>query len=193
MPELEVEGVGTFEVEEGKRPVLAFEEDARVDIMHACGSYAKCSTCRVAYLAGEPEYEVMILDMRDLLGRLGSRARSTPTTTEGKSACEGKRHQRRRLSWRRTRGEDHARAHLDRETLSREAGRRGPRLPRDPESLIISATKGQPGTCAIGSQTGEGGKSKDPQCLRSVSVGPLPSREVLLERGTKEKTIRPGA
>jgi hypothetical protein len=26
----------------------------------------------VAYLAGEPEYEVMILDMRDLLGRLGS-------------------------------------------------------------------------------------------------------------------------
>ena len=40
--------------------------------MHACGSYAKCSTCRVAYLEGEPEDEVMILDMRDLLGRLGS-------------------------------------------------------------------------------------------------------------------------
>jgi ferredoxin len=106
VPELEVESVGTFEVEESKRPVLAFEEDARVDIMHACGSYAKCSTCRVAYLAGEPEYEVMILDMRDLLGRLGSRARSTPTTTEGKAACEGKRHQRRRLlapnPWRRS-------------------------------------------------------------------------------------------
>jgi hypothetical protein len=85
MPELEVEGVGTFEAEEGKRPV------------HACGSYAKCCTCRVAYLEGESEDEVMILDMRDLLGRLGSRAKSTPTTTEGKAACERKRHQRRRL------------------------------------------------------------------------------------------------
>ena len=49
--------------------------------MHACGSYAKCSTCRVAYLEGEPEDEVMILDMRDLLGRLGSRARSMRTMT----------------------------------------------------------------------------------------------------------------
>jgi ferredoxin len=76
MAELEVEGVGTFEVEEGERLVLTIEEDARVEIMHACGSYAKCRTCRVAFLEGEPEdtteAEVMILDMRDLLGRLGS-------------------------------------------------------------------------------------------------------------------------
>jgi ferredoxin len=76
MAELEVEGVGTLEVEEGKRLVLTIEEDARVEIMHACGSYAKCSTCRVAFLEGEPEdtteAEVMILDMRDLLGKLGS-------------------------------------------------------------------------------------------------------------------------
>jgi ferredoxin len=71
MPELEVEGVGTFEVEVGKRLVLAIEEDGRVDIMHACGSYAKHGTCRVVFLGGAPEYMTegeMNLDMRDLPG-----------------------------------------------------------------------------------------------------------------------------
>ena len=71
MPRLEVEGAGAFDVEEGKRLVLAIEEDAGVDIMHACGSYAKCTTCRVEFLEGEPEdmteAEMIILDMRDLL------------------------------------------------------------------------------------------------------------------------------
>jgi ferredoxin len=71
MPKLEVEGAGAFDVEEGKRLVLAIEEDAGVDIMHACGSYAKCTTCRVEFLEGEPEdmtnAEMVILDMRDLL------------------------------------------------------------------------------------------------------------------------------
>ena len=72
MPRIEVEGAGTFDVEEGKRLVLAIEEDAGVDIMHACGSYAKCTTCRVEFQEGEPEdmtdAEMVILDMRDLLG-----------------------------------------------------------------------------------------------------------------------------
>ncbi len=71
VPKLEVDGVGTFDVEEGKRLVLAIEEDAGVDIMHACGSYAKCTTCRVEFLEGEPEdmteAEMMILDKRQLL------------------------------------------------------------------------------------------------------------------------------
>jgi ferredoxin len=71
VPELEVQGVGTFDVEEGKRLVVAIEEDAGVDIMHTCGSYAKCTTCRVEFLEGEPEdmteAEMMILDMRQLL------------------------------------------------------------------------------------------------------------------------------
>jgi ferredoxin len=69
MPRLAVEGVGVFDVEEGKRLVLAIEEDAGVDIMHACGSYARCTTCRVEFLEGEPEAmtqaEMMILGMRD--------------------------------------------------------------------------------------------------------------------------------
>jgi ferredoxin len=74
MPRLEVEGVGAFEVEEGKRLVLAIEEDAGVDIMHACGSYARCTTCRVEFLEGEPEdmtqAELMALNMRDLVGEV---------------------------------------------------------------------------------------------------------------------------
>ena len=37
MPRLDVEGTGTFDVEEGKRLVLAIEEDAGVDILHDVG------------------------------------------------------------------------------------------------------------------------------------------------------------
>jgi hypothetical protein len=37
MPRLEVEGAGAFDVEEGKRLVLAIEEDAGVDILHDVG------------------------------------------------------------------------------------------------------------------------------------------------------------
>ena len=74
MPKLEVEDAGTFDVEEDKRLVLAIEEDAGVDIMHVCGSYARCATCRVEFLEGEPEMmtqaEQMLLVMRDLLGKV---------------------------------------------------------------------------------------------------------------------------
>ena len=38
----------------GKRLVLAAEQDAGVDILHACGGNARCTTCRVEFLAGEP-------------------------------------------------------------------------------------------------------------------------------------------
>ena len=37
MPRLDVEGAGTFDVEEGKRLVLAIEEKAGVDILHDVG------------------------------------------------------------------------------------------------------------------------------------------------------------
>ena len=73
MPKLEVEGVGTFDVPEDKRLVLAIEEDAGVDIMHECGGYARCTTCRVEFLEGEPEMltqgELAMLIMRNLLGQ----------------------------------------------------------------------------------------------------------------------------
>ena len=74
MPELEVEGVGTFEVPEGKRLVLAIEENAGMDILHRCGSYARCTTCRIEYLEGEPEKmtkaELEVLESRNLLGQV---------------------------------------------------------------------------------------------------------------------------
>ena len=55
MPKLTVEGVGTFEVEAGKRLVLALEQDAAIDQLHACGGRARCTTCRVEFVSGEPE------------------------------------------------------------------------------------------------------------------------------------------
>ena len=55
MPTLTVDGFGTVEVEHGKRLVLAIEQDARVDVLHACGGNARCTTCRVEFIAGEPE------------------------------------------------------------------------------------------------------------------------------------------
>src|SRR3954470_5673536 len=54
MPQLTVEGVAPVEVESGKRLVLAIEQDAHVDVLHACGGNARCTTCRVEFIAGEP-------------------------------------------------------------------------------------------------------------------------------------------
>jgi ferredoxin len=54
MAKLTVEGYGTFEVPQDKRLVLAIEQDARVDVMHACGGNARCTTCRVVFIEGEP-------------------------------------------------------------------------------------------------------------------------------------------
>ena len=55
MPHLTVEGAGTFEIPTGKRLVLALEEDAGIDQLHACGGHARCTTCRVEFIDGEPE------------------------------------------------------------------------------------------------------------------------------------------
>jgi ferredoxin len=54
MPTLTVEGYGTVAVPDGKRLVLAIEQDAHVDILHACGGNARCTTCRVEFIDGEP-------------------------------------------------------------------------------------------------------------------------------------------
>jgi ferredoxin len=55
MPKLTVEGFGSVDVEDGKRLVLAIEDDAKVDVLHACGGNARCTTCRVEFIDGEPE------------------------------------------------------------------------------------------------------------------------------------------
>ena len=54
MPHLTVEGFGTVAVEDGKRLVLAIEQNVGVDILHACGGNARCTTCRVEFIDGEP-------------------------------------------------------------------------------------------------------------------------------------------
>ncbi len=53
MPSVTVAGESTFDVEPGKKLVLAIE-DAGIDILHRCGGNARCTTCRVEILAGEP-------------------------------------------------------------------------------------------------------------------------------------------
>jgi ferredoxin len=42
-----------FTAEEGRKLVLAIE-DAGIDILHRCGGNAKCTTCRVEVLDGDP-------------------------------------------------------------------------------------------------------------------------------------------
>jgi ferredoxin len=72
MPQLTVEGVGAFEVPAGKRLVLALTDEAGTDQLHACGGNARCTTCRVEFVAGEPdrmtEAEKQILAARGLTG-----------------------------------------------------------------------------------------------------------------------------
>src|SRR6476646_12178467 len=55
MPKLTVDAVGTFDVPNGKRMVLALEDEAKIDVLHACGGNARCTTCRVEFIAGEPD------------------------------------------------------------------------------------------------------------------------------------------
>ncbi|MBA4105638.1 MAG: (2Fe-2S)-binding protein [Pirellula sp.] len=69
MPRLTVEGVGEFDVPEGKRLVLALEQDAGIDQLHACGGNARCTTCRVEFIAGEPSR--MTVAERDVLSARG--------------------------------------------------------------------------------------------------------------------------
>ena len=54
MPRLTVEGFAPVEVAADKRLVLAIEQDAGVDVLHACGGNARCTTCRVVFSDGEP-------------------------------------------------------------------------------------------------------------------------------------------
>jgi ferredoxin len=72
MPKLTVEGFQTVDVEDDKRLVLAIEQNAGVDILHACGGNARCTTCRVEFISGEPgpmtRAEKMKLEEKGLSG-----------------------------------------------------------------------------------------------------------------------------
>ncbi|HEX3186339.1 MAG TPA: 2Fe-2S iron-sulfur cluster-binding protein [Pyrinomonadaceae bacterium] len=56
MPKINAEtATGPVEIDapEGKKLVLVLE-DAGIDILHRCGGNARCTTCRVEVLEGEP-------------------------------------------------------------------------------------------------------------------------------------------
>lgn len=73
MPQITIQDHGTIDARDGERLVLAIER-AGVDIGHRCGGKARCTTCRVAFIDGEPaamtraEYEK--LRDRELLGEV---------------------------------------------------------------------------------------------------------------------------
>jgi ferredoxin len=77
MPKLTVEGVGSFEVPQDKRLVNALSDEAKIDQLHACGGQARCTTCRVQFIEGEPdpmtEAEKSVLQLRNLLTMPGLR------------------------------------------------------------------------------------------------------------------------
>jgi ferredoxin len=72
MPTITVKDGPSFEAPADKRLILALV-DAGVDILHRCGGNARCTTCRVAFHAGEPttmtQAEHDKLSERDLLGQ----------------------------------------------------------------------------------------------------------------------------
>ncbi len=56
MPKIEAEtatGTQVIDAPEGKKLVLVLE-DAGIDILHRCGGNARCTTCRVEVLEGDP-------------------------------------------------------------------------------------------------------------------------------------------
>lgn len=72
MPILEIEGLGKYEVPAGKRLVAALKEEAGTDQLHACGGKARCTTCKVKFISGEPaamtEAEKQVLEAKGLSG-----------------------------------------------------------------------------------------------------------------------------
>jgi ferredoxin len=53
MPKIVMEGIGATSAQEGQRLVLAIM-DSGIDILHRCGGNARCTTCRVQILGGDP-------------------------------------------------------------------------------------------------------------------------------------------
>lgn len=53
MPTVRMDGIGETTCDEGRRLVLCIE-DAGVDILHRCGGNARCTTCRVEIIDGNP-------------------------------------------------------------------------------------------------------------------------------------------
>jgi ferredoxin len=86
MPRITAEtasGQVAFEAESGRKLVLCLEDNG-VDILHRCGGNARCTTCRVDVLSGDPgeigEAEHAILSTKTDIGektRLSCQVRIT--------------------------------------------------------------------------------------------------------------------
>ena len=77
MPKLTVEGAASVDVPQGKRLVNALIDEAKIDQLHACGGNARCTTCRVEFIDGEPEKmteaEKLVLTAKGLISQNGLR------------------------------------------------------------------------------------------------------------------------
>ena len=54
MPKLTIDPLGTFDVPTGQRLINAILDNG-ADQHHSCGGIAKCTTCRVQFVEGEPQ------------------------------------------------------------------------------------------------------------------------------------------
>jgi ferredoxin len=72
MPKLTLDGGPTYDVPANKRLINALSDEAATDQLHACGGNARCTTCRVQFLAGEPE--TMTAAEKELLAARGLNA-----------------------------------------------------------------------------------------------------------------------
>jgi ferredoxin len=77
MPKLTVDAAAPIEVPSNKRLVNALSDEAQIDQLHACGGNARCTTCRVQFVEGEPtkmtQAEKDVLAARGLLAMPGLR------------------------------------------------------------------------------------------------------------------------
>ena len=99
MPKLTVEGGPSgVDVPQDKRVVLALEDEAELDQLHACGGVGKCTTCRVTVIEGRASpmtgQEQETLRARELLGEPGLRLSCQMTmvadlTLKAESRLEG--------------------------------------------------------------------------------------------------------
>jgi ferredoxin len=77
MPKLTIDGGATLDIPAGKRLVNAITDEGQIDQLHACGGNARCTTCRVEFITGEPskitEAEKSVLAAKGLLTHAGLR------------------------------------------------------------------------------------------------------------------------
>jgi ferredoxin len=72
MPKLTIDLAGekrSVEVPMNKRLINALIDEGAVDQLHACGGNAKCTSCRVQFVAGKPER--MTIAEKDVLAAKG--------------------------------------------------------------------------------------------------------------------------